>query len=551
MGGSDPAYPVYYKNAKITRTKNGYFSVYDTLATGKNSFIFTQNGANVTHVINKGKTAAGPPSEYVYPQMDGYKISITSPSADTLAVPGSGIQIRVQAPSNSTVTAKLGGASVILKALTLPPNEGKYMTEVYSGTINLPNTQPNGTLIDLGNLTITAARNAGEYAEVTGINIKLINESVYGACEVIKDNAMLQRAITGDLSGFYNGYLSASVGMRDNITEYTDGYYKLRFGGYIAAANVKLLTGTTLAVNKIQSAVMENKGEVTEIKFGVTENVPVDAKGKDGVFNITLYNTPDGGVPLTVTDNPLFNRLFIYTDKTNNSVTYSLDLTEPENFYGFELIYENGFIIIRARNPMKKIEGEKPLAGLDIIVDAGHGGNDPGALGFLGAKGKTEDDLNLEISLALRDKLTAMGANVIMVRDTDTAVDIYARMDMLNEINPDLCVSIHHNSLGDGSDNSRTRGVLPLYCNESGRLLSRMIGHETALELNRAERESKYQNLAMLRNHKFAAMLIEMSFLTNPDEYDAATLPSTVQRSADGIANGILAWINAQAEFAE
>ena len=69
--------------------------------------------------------------------------------------------------------------------------------------------------------------------------------------------------------------------------------------------------------------------------------------------------------------------------------------------------------------------------------------------------------------------------------------------------------------------------------------------------LNRVQREVRYQSLAMLRNHKFAAALVEMLFLTNPDEYETACDPATIQRSADAIAAGIAAWVEAQAKFAD
>ncbi|MCL2772562.1 MAG: family 10 glycosylhydrolase [Oscillospiraceae bacterium] len=544
MGGSDPAYPVYYNNQKVTRTKSGFFSVYVSLNAGKNNLVFTENGVNTTHVINQGKTSTVS-KPYVYPQMSSYKIDIISPTNDIITVPGDKIQVRVQAPSKSTVTAKLGGATVTLTALTDPPDEGKYMTEVYSGTITLPATQPSGHMIDLGGIVFTATRNK-ETASATGINVKLINNTAYTPCEVVNDYAYIK--IAPD-SSFYDDYLPASVGMRDNIVGFKDGYYHLSFGGYVAASDVVLKPDMKLAVNKISSASMANNGKTTDIKFGVTENVPVDAKCKDGVFNITLYNTPDGGGTLDIIDNPIFKSVSVSQNKDRQSVTYSFNLIDADNFYGFEVVYDNGSIFIKVKNPMKVIGGDKPLNGLTIIVDAGHGGNDPGALGFLGTKGKNEKDLNLEIALAVQTELTALGANVVMIRDTDVTVDIYSRMDTLNKVDPDLCISIHHNSLGDTTDNSLTRGLLGLYCNDSGRLLAKSVSDSISTELNRVERKVQYQMLAMLRNHKFPAALIEMSFITNPDEYETACAPVTIQRSADGIANGVIAWIDNQAKF--
>ena len=548
MGGSDPAYPVYYNGAKVTRTKSGFFSVFVGLKDGKNNLIFTQNGAQTTHVVNKGASnSSGSSTPYVYPQMDSYKIEIISPDNDIITNPGDKVTLRVQAPSKSTVTAKLGGATISLTPLTKPPDEGAYMTEVYSGSITLPNTQPNGKMIDLGSIVFTATRNGNkETASFTGINVKLINESAYRPCEVIKDFASIK---TSTDSGWWDDYLPASVGMRDNIVSFKDGYYKLGFGGYVSANDVVLMPEKTLLINRILSAAMENKGDITEIRFGVTENVPVDARCRDGRFNVKLYNTPDGGRALNLIDNPIFKKVTLSQNKEEKSVLYSFDLINADNFYGFDVVYEGGFIVIKVKNPMKKIEGDLPLKGLTIAIDPGHGGTDPGSIGFLGMKGKNEKDLNLGIALVLKDKLTALGANVVMTRDKDATVSIAERVDIFNKSKADLAVSIHHNSLPDTSDLSLVRGLLGLYCDEAGRLLAKSVSKATAAELNRFERDVRYQTLGVMRSHRLSVALMEMSFITNPDEFEFEYSPESVQRSADGIAKGIIAWIDNQAKF--
>jgi len=545
LGSSNPAYPVYYKGEKLTRTKGGFFSVYAPLNDGKNSIEFTQNNVKYTHTVTKGKSAsAGSSGVYVYPQMDSYKIEVIRPTTDIVTTPGDKIIVRVQAPSKSTVTAQLRGTTVNLLPLTEPPDEGTYMTEVYQGTIYLPNTQPNGQMIDLGNITYTAAR-GNETASVTGINIKLINESAYRPCQVINDNAYVKISTT---SSFYDDYLPASVGMRDNVVGFQDGYYKLGFGGWIHSSNVVLLPEKTLLVNRILSVAMENKGTVTEIRFGITENVPVNAKCKDGVFTVTLYNTPDGGRQLTLVDNPIFKTVKISQNKERKSVTYTFDLIDPDNWYGFEVVYEGGFIILKVKNPMKKIEGDLPLDGFTILVDAGHGGpSDSGAAGFM--RNRSEKDLNLDVALATRDKLISLGANVIMTRVIEETVDIYYRMDWFNAVNPDLLISIHHNSVGDAYDISLVRGFESRYCNESGRALAKICSKAITKELNRVERATLYQMLAVLRNHKFPATLFEMSFVSNPDEYEFAQSAEANKRSAEGIAQGILDWIDFQQQF--
>ena len=544
-GGSNPAFPVYFNNQKVTRTKGGFFNIYVPLANGRNTLVFTQNNKSVTHIVTRG-SANTSPSEQIYPQMDGYKIEMLSPRANVVTTPGDRIQIRVQAPSGSTVTATLGGASVTLEPLTNPPDEGRFMAEVYSGTITLPATRPIGTMLDLNAINFTATRGS-ESASLTGITVKLVNSTVNGlACEVTRDFASLK---ISPASSWVNDYTPAAVGMRDRITGFENGHFKLSFGGFISANDVILIPEKQLLTNRIISAAMENTGDYTEIRFAVTENVPVNARCKDGVFNVTLYNTPDGGRRLELADNPMFNKVSQRNDASAQSVTYSFDLVHPDNFYGFEVVYGNGFIIVKVKNPMRRAEGDKPLAGLRIGVDAGHGGSDPGAMGFLGIHGKNEADLALDVALELRDILKNMGAEVVMTRESDVRVELGDRPFIMNDAGIDLGVSVHYNSMTDAQDNTLIRSVLPLYSNESGRLLAKSVGRGLASEINRFLRDTRFMELGVARSHKYPVALIEIAFITNPDEYEFAVSEEGVWRSAQGIANGIIEWLDAQAQF--
>lgn len=83
-----------------------------------------------------------------------------------------------------------------------------------------------------------------------------------------------------------------------------------------------------------------------------------------------------------------------------------------------------------------------------VVIDAGHGGKDPGALG-----GKTyEKDVNLAAAKALRDALTKTGRyTVIMTRDTDSFVDLAARVRIARSADADLFISLHSDAGGNGS----------------------------------------------------------------------------------------------------
>lgn len=89
-----------------------------------------------------------------------------------------------------------------------------------------------------------------------------------------------------------------------------------------------------------------------------------------------------------------------------------------------------------------------------VVIDAGHGGKDPGAIGITGVR---EKDINLAIALKLGKMIeqNMSDVKVVYTRDDDTFVELYKRGKIANENNGKLFISIHCNSLGKGSDGVR------------------------------------------------------------------------------------------------
>ena len=116
-------------------------------------------------------------------------------------------------------------------------------------------------------------------------------------------------------------------------------------------------------------------------------------------------------------------------------------------------------LILKVRNASADVMEYMPVANKTIVLDAGHGGIDPGAMN----KDKTilEKDVNLEITKKLRDLLESSGATVIMTRDRDVSLyqedgnkttrqkyneNLKNRKKIINESNADIFVSIHLNA---------------------------------------------------------------------------------------------------------
>ena len=273
----------------------------------------------------------------------------------------------------------------------------------------------------------------------------------------------------------------------------------------------------------------------------------------DGRFVLTLYNINADTAPgAVITPNPLISGCEVIRLPDSNRVRYSFSLHDEKNFYGFDLHYETEpepCTVITLRNPKTiDMNDEAPLAGIRIVLDAGHGGWDNGAAGAM--PGFAEKDINLAVVLSAEKKLTALGAEVTLLRPDDTVLDLTTRMKMLTELKPDLCVSVHQNSMGYSTDITRIRGTLSLYCASAGRLLAECTGQAAADALNRMYRGAQYQMLAVCRNPKFPSALVEVGFMTSVEEYEQMASGTGVEKAASGITDGILKYFEAQGTYA-
>jgi len=162
-----------------------------------------------------------------------------------------------------------------------------------------------------------------------------------------------------------------------------------------------------------------------------------------------------------------------------------------------------------------------PIMNKIIVIDAGHGGNDPGKPGV---HGKDEDELNLEIALKLREIIEQSGGIVVMTReadelsDTNLNKDLKNRVEKANENMGDIFISIHLNSFSQ----SKYKGAQVFYQNNStkGKVLAEKIQEELrkTLDSNNDRMAKSSNSYYVLRNAKMPAVIVECGFMSNPEE---------------------------------
>ena len=197
-----------------------------------------------------------------------------------------------------------------------------------------------------------------------------------------------------------------------------------------------------------------------------------------------------------------------------------------------------------------------PITQKTVIVDAGHGGDDGGAIGI---DGTVEKDINLDIALTLEKILKFYGFNVIMTRTQDVMTcddgldslrkrkisDIHNRFELMRK-NPDaIFISVHQNKLEDSSQH----GTQVFYSgnDERSKELAEAIQTSVTLTLQRKNDrvvKKSGSGIYLLYHAKIPAVLVECGFISNSDEVKKLKDESYRMKLAILIADGLLKYLS-------
>ena len=172
-----------------------------------------------------------------------------------------------------------------------------------------------------------------------------------------------------------------------------------------------------------------------------------------------------------------------------------------------------------------------------VVIDPGHGGQDPGTIGIGGIK---EKNVILPIALDVAEELKKQGIEVRMTRDRDYFVSLKGRTDFANKINADLFVSIHANAINLSRPDVNG---LETYYYQNGRRLSEIIHWNVLNSVNIRNRNVRRARFYVLRHSKMPATLVEVGFLTGAEDSARLKTPSHRQQLAKAIARGIVEYI--------
>jgi N-acetylmuramoyl-L-alanine amidase len=173
-----------------------------------------------------------------------------------------------------------------------------------------------------------------------------------------------------------------------------------------------------------------------------------------------------------------------------------------------------------------------------IVVDAGHGGKDPGTSGN---NGSLEKNVTLDIALRLRECLMKRGATVLMTRMSDTYPTLAERASLANRSRAHLFVSVHVNA---HSRPNTMSGTMVLYATPQSVPLARNILKCLLEELQRPDKGIRYRpGLYVLRHTAMPSVIAEVAYLDHDEEEALLNDPEFRQRAAAAMARGVVDYV--------
>lgn len=523
----------------IERSVSGHFAPSLPLEIGVNIFTVKYQNQELQIKVNRQLEKPEIPVGIAFAQK-----SLT-PAVDMAKLPGELICFSAIAPPNATVSVKLAGEIIPLtpRALVdLPDNKAVLVGSnspsqsailPYQGCAQTPIVKSS---LNLGKPLFQLTLNGQRISQEGMGNISILSPIEFEVAEVIADTGTTRSGASTDFSRL----TPLPKGTKASIIGREGEWLQLDYGAWIKASEVRIIKDSIPPKSIIRSVRSRQVSGATEILFPLQTPVPVGIQEGEKTLTLTLYNTTAQTDIIRFDDDPLISRLD-WQQIAPSQVQYTFNLKSPQQ-WGYKLRYEGTTLVLSLRHAPLEKRGEKPLSGMKILLDPGHGG--PEDKGGISPTGYREKSVTLIVSKLVRDELIKRGATVIMTREDDIDLDLAPRVAMIQKEEPTIALSLHYNALPDHGDAMKTKGLGTFWYHPQAHSLAMFLHNYLVKTLNRPSYGVYWDNLALTRPSVAPSVLLELGFMINPEEFEWIINPQEQKKLADAIAQGITEWFN-------
>ena len=561
IGSAAPEDKVLINGKAIERSPAGHFAPSLPLKIGANTFTIRHQDEEIELVVTRKTTTPE------IPEQAAFAPDSLTPAVDLARLPNELICFGAVAPPDTDVAVHVGRSKILLlpqvESTELPANSAVLTSD------NQPiNSEALGKYT--GCTALDIAMNYGKPIFELRTDTEIVTQQGAGEIKILSPQDMRVVEVTADAgvtrtgaSTDHSRLTPLPKGTRAMVTGKEGEWLRLDYGAWIKAEETQPIVGNVPPKSIVRSVNYQQLDNATEIVFPLQTRVPITIKQGEQNITLSLHNTTAQTDTIRLDEDPVIKRLD-WQQVSPTQIDYTFQLKQQQQ-WGYDLRYEDTSLILSLRHPPESLQSNtsdflssqkladsskksdllntlstQSLAGIRILLDPGHGGKESGSVG---PNGYPEKDINLLISQLIETELKHLGAEVYLTRTKDKDVSLKKRMEMIDEIKPDLALSIHYNALPDNGDAINTKGISTFWYHPQAHDLAVFLHNYLVKNLNRESAGVFWNNLALTRPHTAPSVLLELGYMINPEEFEWITNSVEQRKLAKAIALGIKEWL--------
>jgi len=444
--------------------------------------------------------------------------AMMEPSADRWIRPGEVLEVKFKGSPGYEASFSLNGIQSSIVMRELPSREAGGLDGVYTGKHVI---QEMDEAHDIPvEFKLRKSFWSSEEAVSRG-RVRILPSGKPRVGELTGRRPFLNAGLGDDrLGGAKIGYLDA--GVRLVVSGKSRGQYKVRLTPSMAAwvpeEYLKLLPEGTPSPSSFVGSITASGNSVDDfVIVGLSERLPytIEQQLNPAAVIVNMFGATSNTNWITHHLSAEGIQNISWEQAGEEHYRLKIVLTNQAH-WGYEVGYRSGTkLYVRVRRPPAVANRDSVLQNLRIAVDAGHGGDNFGALGSTGAR---ERDITLEIAYEVEQKLKNLGAGVTMTRSDTNGVSNVDRIDRILSSKAHLLVSLHCNSVGFNVDAERIQGTATFYHHAGFKPLANQV-YTRLLELGLAQFGVVGSfNFALNGLTQLPNVLVETAFISNPDD---------------------------------
>ena len=539
IGSAAPNSSVTINGEAVKRSPQGHFAPSFLLELGENRFVLSDGQTNKTITVTRFDPAP------VVPTGLNFVENSLMPQVKMARQVGERICFGAIAPPNATVSVQLGSKILPLSSadsnIALPANSAVLTgnTAPIDQSQSLASSQYEGC---------TRFKTAATFKPVyqLSLNGESTTAAAPGKLKVLPREAIrvATATVTADSgvartgpSTSYSRLTPLPKGTKASVTGEEGDWLRLDYGAWIKKKEVSLAIDAVPPETIVRGLSTRVNGNWTELVLPLQAPVPITIDQDSKSLTLTLHNATAQTDTIYTTQDPVIERLD-WQQPRPGEVSYTMHFKADQQ-WGFKTRYEGTTLILSLKHPPKTSD-RRSLQGMKIFIDPGHGSEND--LGARGPTGYPEKDVALKISKMVRDELEARGAIVTMAREGDDDLWPHDRVELMEEAQPDLALSLHYNALPDAGDAENTQGIGMFWYHPQAHGPSQFLHDYLTQKLNRPSYGVFWNNLALTRPSLAPTILVEFGFMINPEEFEWIMDGRSQQQLARTFAEGVEAW---------